>query len=310
MIQKPMIRKPVASAAVALLGAALLLAGCGRRLPPDPTVIDHAAAGELRGKLEAGGGGAVDSAAPAQNPTGLAMLSGTFKIGGTPPPNPILNITGNDQAVCKPGGSEVRAQQVAVGPEGGIANIVIYAEQVPDEWVHDSAKPGKIDEVTFDQRACAFLTHVLAIQVSQPILIKNSDPVGHNTKFQPREGGAFNQIISADGGSSRYQPVGEEREPFAVSCNIHPWMRAWIVTRSNSYFAVTDEEGKFDIANLPAGVPLRFRVWHEKARFRQVDLSVNDQSISLQRRRFTLTLDGENPAGNQLNVLVPAGEFN
>ena len=40
-------------------------------------------------------------------------------------------------------------------------------------------------------------------------------------------------------------------------------MVAYMLPRENGYFAVTDAEGRFEIANLPAGEPLEFQVWHE-----------------------------------------------
>jgi hypothetical protein len=41
-------------------------------------------------------------------------------------------------------------------------------------------------------------------------------------------------------------------------------MSAQMIFRDNPYFAVTDSEGAFEIANVPAGVKLEFRVWQEK----------------------------------------------
>ncbi len=79
---------------------------------------------------------------------------------------------------------------LVVGSDGGVANIVVYAKA---KRVHDSAKPleAKPEEgPLFDQQNCMFLTHVLACQVNQPINVKNSDPVGHNTKIDPRNGAA------------------------------------------------------------------------------------------------------------------------
>src|SRR5205814_5301304 len=51
--------------------------------------------------------------------------------------------------------------------------------------------------------------------------------------------------------------------PYPVNCSIHPWMRAYLFPRKDGYFAVTDDQGKFEIANVPAGEPLEFQVWHE-----------------------------------------------
>ena len=40
-------------------------------------------------------------------------------------------------------------------------------------------------------------------------------------------------------------------------------MIGYLLPRKNGYFAMTDADGKFEIANVPAGEPLEFQVWHE-----------------------------------------------
>jgi hypothetical protein len=38
-----------------------------------------------------------------------------------------------------------------------------------------------------------------------------------------------------------------------VGCDVHPWMRAYISVLSNPFYAVTGEDGTFQIKGLPAG---------------------------------------------------------
>jgi hypothetical protein len=46
-----------------------------------------------------------------------------------------------------------------------------------------------------------------------------------------------------------------------LTCNIHPWMRGFIVV-TDEPAAVTDQQGRFVIADVPAG-SYQLRVWHE-----------------------------------------------
>jgi uncharacterized protein (DUF2141 family) len=39
----------------------------------------------------------------------------------------------------------------------------------------------------------------------------------------------------------------------ALQCNQHPWMRAYVNVMTNPYFAVTSDDGRFEIKNLPPG---------------------------------------------------------
>lgn len=283
--------------------------GCGSRLPQD-VPPDLVVAKNLRGELAAAAGGtgeATESAAQA-DPTGWATMTGTFKLIGTAPAATALTVD-KDREVCAPGGMTVYANDLVVGANQGIGNVLIFCSQkLPSDeepWTHPSAKPGLATEALFDQKQCVFLTHVFAAQSSQPIKIMNSDPVGHNASFSPKKNPSFNGLVASNGGFTVYQPKAEEDQPFQVTCSIHPWMKAWMITRNNSYFAVTKDDGSFEIANLPAGVPLEFRVWQERGKFSTV--TVNGSAEKWARGKFKKTLE----AGQTLtmNVEVDAATF-
>jgi hypothetical protein len=218
-----------------------------------------------------------------------------------------LNID-KDTEVCAPAGRAVFGEDLIVAADGGLKNVVIYlTSDLPAEepWTHSSRAPGKTDEVLFDQKNCVFLSHVLAYQTSQPLRLKNSDPMGHNAKLDAKVNSAFNQMIPADA-SAVFQAHDEEAAPFPVACSIHPWMSAWLLIRNNGYFAVTDDSGSFEIANLPAGIELEFRAWQEKANF-LANVTLNGQPVEWKKGRFTMTLD----AGGEstVDVAIAADQF-
>ena len=135
--------------------------------------------------------------------------------------------------------------------------------------------------------------------------IKNSDPIGHNTKIDGKAGNAFNQTIPADENLS-FRPRAEESLPISVSCSIHPWMQAYLLPRKDGYVSVTDEDGTFEIADLPAGEELEFQVWHESAKGPGGALVLETpESKKLnwsKRGRFKLTLDPDQTEEIVLNV--------
>ncbi len=242
--------------------AMMLLSGCGRPISASPNPQPQVAE-KIRKDLLSGTSGSGDAAAAvASSGTGWGTLRGTFKYVGTPPTPGTLNVT-KDTAVCGHG-SDITDNSLLVASDGGIANIVVYARA---KRVHDSAKPlpkeNDVEPLVFDQKECMFLNHVVASQVNRTIDIKNSDPVGHNTKIDPRRGVPFNQTLASDQ-IVGYTPIKEEALPAAVSCSIHPWMRAYLLPREDKYFAVTASDGSFEIPNLPAGEELELQVWHER----------------------------------------------
>ena len=54
----------------------------------------------------------------------------------------------------------------------------------------------------------------------------------------------------------------EEPEVVKVECDLHSWMHAWIVVTPNSYNALTNGSGAFEISNVPPG-KYTLNVWHE-----------------------------------------------
>jgi hypothetical protein len=239
-----------------LLVGLMVLAGCNRREELGP-VGNLAAAEKIRESFssgEAGGGGAAVATG-----TGWATLKGKFVFDGTPPEMQPYNVN-KDMAACTIDGKAPLQQTLLVDDATkGIANVAVFVRSA--SRVHDSMKGGE-GEAVFDQKVCVFLTHVFPLRLGTTMLIKNSDPVGHNTNIEGKN--SFNQTIPADA-TIPFKPQKEEAVPVSVRCSIHPWMLAYFLPRENGYVAVTAEDGTFEIPNLPAGEDLEFQVWHESA---------------------------------------------
>ena len=39
----------------------------------------------------------------------------------------------------------------------GLANVLLYVDKCPTEWIHPDAQPGKTGDIIFDQKECVFL---------------------------------------------------------------------------------------------------------------------------------------------------------
>jgi hypothetical protein len=151
-----------------------------------------------------------------------------------------------------------------------------------------------------------FLSHVAAMRATQTMKVLNSDPVGHNTNLDSKRGAAPANILIAANGSQLYSPGKASPAPFSVSCSIHPWMKAWLMVCDSPYFAVTQEDGSFEIPNLPAGVPLEFRAWQEQVTYLQT-VSVDGQPAKWSKGKFTQTLNADEV--KEFNVTIDAAVF-
>jgi hypothetical protein len=241
--------------------ASTFLSGCGQPLAASPRPQPSAAL-EIRKDLSSGAAESGAAETAAATGTGWGTLRGKFIYDGTPPAPGKINVT-KDTEVCG-AGMGITDNSLVVGPDKGIANVVVYARA---NRVHESAQPlaeeNEAAPLLFDQKKCMFLTHVAGCQVNQKVDIKNSDPMGHNTKIDPQTGVPFNQTL-ANGQTLVYTPAREEALPAPVSCSIHPWMRGYLLPRKDKYFAVTTSDGSFEIPNLPAGEEVELQVWHER----------------------------------------------
>lgn len=239
--------------------ALLVCAGCQRGEALGP-VANAKASEEIRTTFSEGGeAGGSEAAGPTG--TGWATLKGRFIYDGDPPTMPPYNVN-RDQATCTINGRAPLQQTLLVDEATkGIANVAIFIRSA--SRVHESAVSPPEETALFDQKNCVFQTHVFAITLGQTMDIKNSDNVGHNTKINSNKNG-LNQTIEA-GTSIDFTPQKEEAVPVSVVCSIHPWMLAYMLTRENGYYAITEPDGSFEIPNLPAGEELEFQVWHESA---------------------------------------------
>ncbi len=299
---------PIRFAALLTCGAiccgTLVVAGCARPVADNP----HVVASNVSSLKQAFGGGAAAAGpattAVAAEPTGWSTLKGKFVLAGAAPARATLKVD-KDQSVCAPGGKTVLDEEMVVDASGGIKDVAIFVTtKIPannPKWEHpdDAAKATAVNDVPFDQKNCIFLSHLYIMRSTQTLVIKNSDEVGHNTSINPSAGSkaASANVLLPALSSTNYKPVGESSVPNQVSCSIHPWMSALLLTRNNSLYAVTDDKGNFEIKNVPAGVELEFAVWQQKTgnltkvKVQEGGGAAADQTWKRGRFKRTLTAD-------------------
>lgn len=278
-------------------GAALIAcAGCGPGRVAAP-VADAAGAARVREVLAAAGTSATGGTAAAVTGTGWATVKGRFTFAAAPG-QPTALVVDKDTEVCSKGGAKLLDRSLLVDASTkGLANVVVFARKT-SRVKSDAAS----EQLVFDQKNCEFLAPVFAARVGQAVEVKNSDPVGHNTNIS---GSDFNQLIPA-GGSLSYKPKAETGMPTMVTCNVHPWMKAYMVFRKDGYVAVSGPDGAFAIPDLPAGEVIEFQVWHERSSGPNGALGLEKPDLKwTPKGRFQLKLE-ENEVKDLGTLEVPA----
>lgn len=208
--------------------------------------------------------------APAQDNAQWATVKGqvTFPAGKPVPERKKLEVT-QDKAHCLSKG-DILDEAVVVNPKNrGIKNVVVWLRpdstnpkaDLPKDKIHPAEAQRKPAEVAIDQPCCMFTPRVTAARVGDTIVAKNSAPIAHNFFWSSANNGEFNPTIPA-GKDFKVGPLAAESSPIPYKCSIHPWMAGYVRVFDHPYFAVTDENGNFEIKNAPAG---KFRIvyWHE-----------------------------------------------
>jgi hypothetical protein len=195
-------------------------------------------------------------------------LKGQIVLDGEIPKIAPLVVKGNQQAkdaaVCA--AQEVPDEKLVVNPDSkGIANVVVYLAKKPAK-IYPALEKSTVPQVTFDQKGCRFLPHVLLVRTDQTVLVTSEDECAHNTHTYPIKNRQDNFVVSPkDRTGVSVKPLTlAEKLPSKVGCDIHPWMVAYWVILDHPYAAVTDENGNFEIPNLPVGAH-EFIVWQESA---------------------------------------------
>jgi plastocyanin len=136
--------------------------------------------------------------------------------------------------------------------------VVVYLEAAPRQ-AFGELPPGR---ARMDQRAEQFVPRVLAITVGTTVDFPNNDKTFHNV-FSLSRVRAFDLGRFPPGrtGSVRFDRPGI----IPVFCDIHSHMSAYILVFSHPFFAVSDDDGRYEIGGVPAG-PYSLMVWSELGR--------------------------------------------
>jgi hypothetical protein len=123
---------------------------------------------------------------------------------------------------------------------------------------------------------CRYVPHVLGVQADQPLVVRSSDPTLHNVHYNPKRNAPANFGMTKAGQEKTV--TFKAHEFIQVRCDVHPWMSAFIGVFENPFFAVTDENGQFQIEHLPDG-QYTLATWHERYGRLEREIEVVDGAV-------------------------------
>jgi hypothetical protein len=195
-------------------------------------------------------------------------IKGHVVFGGADLPEPKKVEVNKDQEHCLSKGDIYSEDWVVNKGNKGVRWVYVWLvdpsspKQFPAGKINPALKAAPTSPVTIDQPCCKFEPHGLAIREGQVVIAKNSAPIAHNVNWTGGIQNPGNNVIIPPGQDVKIEGLKAARIPVSVSCNIHPWMKAWIRVFDHPYYALTDADGKFEIKDAPAG-NFNLVVWQE-----------------------------------------------
>jgi len=234
----------------------------------------------------------VESQAPKE---GWGMVSGRIIWEGELP-DAKTHAIARDQTAF---GVRLPDESLLVNKENrGIANVLVIATTRSDR-VHESfAKIADKPAVQFAKEG-QFLPRVVILQPGQLLQFSNLHPVPTNYRIDPLKNEPTNRLVPP-GTMIEWQPKEEEPAFIMTQSNVHPWQQGWLWIRKSPYVTVTQGDGSFKIANLPAGDVL-LTGFHEKTGWREIRVRSKGEES-----RWGKVVDGEEL---KLEAVWPAEYF-
>jgi|ERR1044071_3413807 hypothetical protein len=158
--------------------------------------------------------------------------------------------------------------ETVVAKDGKLANVFIYVKEgttADGKKIADYSFDTPATEVVLDQNGCHYVPHVIGMQPNQKLKVTNSDPTGHNIHALPKSGSGNEEWNeSQPGGAGPIIKTFKRSEILVpVKCNQHPWMKAYVGVVKHPFYAVSKDDGTFEIKGVPAGT-YTVVAWHEK----------------------------------------------
>ena len=194
------------------------------------------------------------------------------------------------------------------GLTGEFRNVVVLIEGIK------KGKPFKNTTRRIKAVDCAFAPYVTVVRDEQEIEVVNMDPVLHDIQaYETSKFGArvlFNLPLPMskrlskrdllDGKKVKNRAgkvishkihMRKGRNVFVMQCGFHAYMESWGLAVKNPYFAISQDDGKFTITDVPPG-EYQVLIWHP-----------------LLTKKYTVTIDPNGTTNLDVQIDAPKGRL-
>lgn len=202
-------------------------------------------------------------------------------------------------------------QPFNVGPDGAFREVVVLLEEIGKGKAFGEYKVPKIEAMD-----CRFLPFTNVVRDHHDVVVVNMDPAMHDiqayetshlgprvlfnvplpisTRY-PHEVGMSARITKHYEGVPITQTVRmtKGRKIFNMQCGFHAYMESWALVVGHPYYAITSQDGRFEIGDIPPGT-YKVTIWHPYLR---------------ETYRKTVTIKPKSQAAIDFKVTAPTGRL-
>jgi plastocyanin len=199
----------------------------------------------------------------------LGAIEGRVVLEGDAPERVPLR-RGSDPFCAR---TEMLSETVVASADGGLQDVFVrvHGEEL-------KAPPSR-EPVVIDQTECMYRPRVQGAVAGQTLRVKNSDATLHNVHaremtLERGAGPTLYNLAQPAGSGDIEQPIAAS-EVLELRCDLHSWMRAFVIVSDHPHFATTEEDGRFRIDNVPVGT-YELQLWHELYGAKTVEVIVEE----------------------------------
>lgn len=196
---------------------------------------------------------------------GGARLSGTVEFDGPFPSDSVIRLSANT-----PGCGQSLIDRSVDRTGNRIGGAVV--------WITDirSGKPLPLERrFELANHDCLLDPRVQAVFSPATLNVGSEDVAMHRNRIINVATGETEAIapFNDNGEVIPFDKLLTKPSQLEITCDLHPWSKAWILVFDHPYYSVTARTGAFSIEDIPAGT-YRIRAWHPV-------LGVADQTVTL-----------------------------